>query len=127
MNKENTKALIDRFSFISPMNPLYRNDLNIPMCFDCGDGWFQLIWNLCEGLEKVVDDTFKVDQVKEKFGTLRFYVSYVNDEISSLIHNAEELSSKTCEICGKPGHLKVKGGWYRTVCDDEKEYNDFRK
>jgi hypothetical protein len=127
MNSENTKALIKRFKFISSKNPLYRNDLNIPMSFDCEDGWFKLIWELCEGLEKIIDKSFIVEQVKEKFGTLRFYVSYVNDDINSLIEKAELQSSITCEICGNPGELKIKRGWYRTVCEDEKDYQQIKK
>jgi hypothetical protein len=122
MNEENTRALIEGFKFISQRNPLYRNDLDIPMSFDCGDGWFPLIWKLCEDLEKVVGEEFMVDQVKEKFGTLRFYVSATNDEADRLIDNAERMSAGICELCGKPGRLKVKGGWFRTVCEDEKGY-----
>jgi hypothetical protein len=97
------------------------------MSFDCGDGWFNLIWNLCEDLDKVVGEEFRVDQVKEKFGTLRFYASGTNREAEALIRVAEKLSAITCEICGKPGKLKVKGAWYRTVCDNEVEYRPIMK
>jgi len=52
----------------------------MPFGFEHGDGWFDLVWTLCERLETVVaaveTDTgrsFHVLQVKEKFGGLRFY------------------------------------------------------
>jgi hypothetical protein len=39
------------------------------------DGWFNVVWRLCEDLEPLVADAgqpFQVLQVKEKFGGLRF-------------------------------------------------------
>ena len=54
----------------------------MPLGFQHGDGWFPLLWRLCESLEPVVAEAvkergkpFEVLQVKEKFGGLRFYVS----------------------------------------------------
>ena len=54
-------------------------------------------------------------QAKEKFGTLRFYVSTENEAIETAIQWAEMRSSKTCEVCGKPGKLSGPG-WLSTVC-----------
>lgn len=59
-------------------------------------------------------------QVKEKFGTLRFYVDYGEeyaDEIEKLIRQAENESAITCEDCGNPGKTRP-GGWIKTLCDD---------
>lgn len=55
-------------------------------------------------------------QVKEKFGSLRFYMTSNTDEIDDLIDKAEEKSYKTCEECGCPGKLR-NGGWMTTLCD----------
>ncbi len=59
---------------------------------------------------------FAVMQVKEKFGTLRFYCSGT-DAIDRYIRLAERLSALTCEDCGKPGKAN-DSGWIRTQCDD---------
>jgi hypothetical protein len=59
-------------------------------------------------------------QVKEKFGTLRFYVdtaSDVDDEACRLISEAEAESARTCEECGAPGKSTAKNFWYKTLCD----------
>ena len=56
-----------------------------------------------------------LDQVKEKFGTLRFYYSGGDDYISGLVSMAESMSGVTCEECGKPG-TQTSGGWIKTVC-----------
>ena len=47
--------------------------------FECGDGWYDIIDNLCANIEKVCEQYKKKSieviavQVKEKFGGLRFY------------------------------------------------------
>lgn len=56
-------------------------------------------------------------QVKEKFATLRFYMTSATDEMYDLISKAEARSSKTCEVCGQPGVLR-QGGWLQTLCDE---------
>jgi hypothetical protein len=59
---------------------------------------------------------FAVQQVKEKFGTLRYYCSG-NDAINNFVNLAGRLSSVTCEVCGRAGELRNKHGWYSTQCD----------
>lgn len=59
---------------------------------------------------------FAVQQVKEKFGTLRFYCPG-NEIIYTYVRLAEWLSSVTCEDCGKPGKAN-DSGWIHTLCDD---------
>ena len=56
-----------------------------------------------------------LDQVKEKFGTLRFYYSGGDDEISGMVRMAESMSGVTCEGCGNPGERRG-GGWVHTYC-----------
>jgi hypothetical protein len=97
------------------------------MCFgfECGDGWFDILKHLTEEITKV--DPYKeckVFQVKEKYGTLRFYIEDGNDEIDKLIENAEKKTLVTCEECGKIGTLRTDR-WWRVTCDEcEKEKNE---
>ncbi len=116
MNKENDQKLFDRFSFFHPELPMTEN----LMCFgfECGDGWFDLIWQLCLDIEKAKPtDDFIVVQVKEKFGGLRFYVDSATDEVFNIINKAEEQSYKVCEFCGTKEDVKIiKGGWLKSLC-----------
>jgi len=57
-----------------------------------------------------------LDQVKEKFGTLRFYYSGGDDYISGMVTLAEAMSGTTCEGCGNPGERRG-GGWVHTYCE----------
>ena len=58
-----------------------------------------------------------VTQVKEKFGTLRFYMDGYDERISAYEEFAEAMSARTCEECGCPGKLRTEG-WYRTLCNE---------
>ena len=56
-----------------------------------------------------------VGQVKEKFGTLRFYADNCDNTIDAMIRLAETMSEVICEDCGAPGTLGGQG-WLRTQC-----------
>lgn len=92
----------------------YNNDT---FCFQCNDGWYDILNNLCKQIEPLLKEGQFVVQIKEKFGGLRFYMNSSNDKIEGYICEAEKLSFKTCEICGKPGKLNGKG-WIRTLCEE---------
>ena len=88
--------------------------------FDCGDGWFQIIWNLGLMLEQLSPETV-ASQVKEKFGTLRFYVHECNDIGYDVVSITEHLSHRTCETCGWPktrvGPEEPGGYWIINACE----------
>lgn len=104
MNQDNASKLREGFPFLEPIY------------FECGDGWFQLIWDLCEAIEPLAPAAFAAVQVKEKFGGLRFYAGAVSKEVYKLIDGAEEKSFTICEQCGETGKVRY-GGWVRTLCD----------
>jgi hypothetical protein len=92
--------------------------------FEHEDGWFDILWRLCEGLEPLVAEferttglKFEVRQVKEKFGGLRFYVNHKTDAIDQRIGIAMEEAYRTCEVCGQPGRQR-EGAYSKTVCDE---------
>jgi len=68
-----------------------------------------------------------IAQIKEKFGTLRFYYDGGDDYVSGMVSLAESLSGLTCEKCGDVG-IPRNGGWLRTLCDThEEEYQQRTK
>lgn len=58
----------------------------------------------------------QIEQIKEKFGGLRFYYQGGDDEISGMVIMAERWANNTCETCGNKGERR-SGGWIRTLCD----------
>lgn len=127
------------------------------MCwgFEHGDGWYNIIDQLCANIQHHIDWSHKsnawdlewnkehpedqrevreicpqvvAEQVKEKFGTLRFYYQGGDDTVDGMVRMAETMTSVTCEQCAAPA--KTRGpGWIRTLCDThEEEYqNRFKK
>lgn len=125
MNEANTKRLLTAF-------PTLYGDHDKPMTetcmcwgFECGDGWFDLIFNLSKAIEQEAESSGitrssdlwpRAVQIKEKFGTLRFYVANGSKAIYDLIEKAEARSAQTCEDCGLPG-ITREGGWVHTTCN----------
>jgi hypothetical protein len=65
-----------------------------------------------------------VVQVKEKFGTLRFYVNSATGEQYNYISFAESMSGVTCETCGSPGK-RLGRGWVYTACEEHTKDDDW--
>lgn len=108
--------------------------------FAIGPGWWPIIEQLCKKIQShttwindqrnrqlannptnsVVPDYVEpvvVNQIKEKFGDLRFYYEGGDLYIRGLVSMAEEWAGNTCEECGKPGKTR-EGGWIKTLCDE---------
>ena len=64
---------------------------------------------------KEFPEKIQATQVKEKFGTLRFYTDAWHPIIDAYITFAENMSETTCEICGSPGAIN-DGGWLTVRC-----------
>lgn len=100
------------------------------MCwgFSCGDGWYEIIYNLSKKITEL-DQNVEAVQVKEKFGGLRFYINGGSDEVYKLIDEAEVEAYKTCEKCGSKDNVsQTETGWIFTLCEkcrtDRKENRD---
>jgi hypothetical protein len=84
---------------------------------ETADGWHWLLATVAEWIkEGGVPDGFGDDQIKSKFGTLRFYCHGSDARTAKIVAAAEWLSGAVCEECGAPGSVRP-GGWIRTLCD----------
>lgn len=92
----------------------------------CDEGWHHLVAK-CHLEMMEIDPNYKIYQIKEKFGGLRYYFDTKLDYMSEyrmfqITSKYELLSQETCEKTGKPGNLKYKQGLYKTLSQDfEKE------
>jgi hypothetical protein len=101
--------------------------------FEVEDGWYNLLDECMKKMQYFCDlcsrDGREVqvvaDQIKEKYGDLRFYVSVYgadkieDDIIDDIIYEAERKSRNTCEVTGENGVLCKRGGWFKTLCREE--------
>ena len=77
----------------------YLSNKHTAMCYgiQCPDRWYDLIDALCSQIQKYADQSSiicEANQVKTKFGGLRFYVTYSDPYIKGLINMAEMMSLK---------------------------------
>jgi NAD(P)H-flavin reductase len=96
-----------------------------------GEGWHELIRTLEENLNKI-DPEFELQQVKEKFGGLRYYAQTSGetgayDSFHQLISLAEEASFHLCEVCGEPGECKATRQWLKTLCETHRAEDEERR
>ena len=93
--------------------------------FQHRDGWFDLLWRLCESLEPIIveaeretNSPFEVLEVKAKFGGLRFHANYDREDVIAVVETACLESLMTCEVCGSRGQQVAGNGWIMTLCNE---------
>ena len=132
MKQELDKLLCERYPKM--MVNREKSMMETCMCwgFECGDGWFNILDQLMGNIQHHIDWKNKkeevvaqvtLDQVKEKFGTLRFYYTGGDDVIDGMVRMAESMSGVTCEECGNPGK-RIGGGWVTTLCEEHAKARD---
>ena len=93
---------------------------------DMPEGWKRAFGiDMCKDIRRVLVKAnylydYRVCQVKEKYGTLRWYdygaPSSIYRELQDVIDKYEGLSYRTCIWCGRPA-TKISQGWISPWCD----------
>lgn len=127
-NKEENKRLIERFPFLMPHNRWTDEE---PEDFDYSyteldampDGWRKAFGEqMCEEIREElvrVDylQKYRITQIKEKYGTLRWYdFGCAERMLREIIPKYEHLSARTCIRCGNSA-TKVSTGWISPYCN----------
>jgi len=122
MKKELQEKLFKKYPKIFKQRKLPMTETCMCWGIDTGDGWYALIDMLCSLLQWDIDRNkhaqIEAVQVKEKFGTLRFYVNGSDAKQDGIIDFAELLSGSICEECGSNKDVKQTTGWIYTRCSD---------
>ena len=92
---------------------------------DIDEGWYQIVLDCDKELTKL-DPDYKLHQVKEKFGELRYYIRQSDGcglgtlgVMNEIIQKYERLSSQTCEATGHHGVLmRASVGRLKTLNPD---------
>ncbi len=141
--------MIEHEAFVKEMQEKYPVMFSRPFVgFYIGAGWYQIIRSLCGNIQSHIDhinctrqklleknpynhpipeeiEPVVVDQIKEKYGGLRFYYTGGDNVIDGMVTMAESWAVHTCETCGNPGvnrSIQQTGqwlfrGWLTTLCD----------
>lgn len=97
----------------------WRKAFGLQMCEDIREAL------LCEGGKELLE-SYYILQIKEKYGTLRWYDECAPKSVHDIIYKYENLSYHTCINCGKPA-TKLSTGWISPYCDDcigDRNYTD---
>ena len=150
MNEKLQNQLFDKYPKIFKRANLSDEDKTINLKITCRDGWYELIDDLCEQIQARVNLVNKqkslylkkmpksivpiqsqglvceADQVKEKFGGLRFYVKGGDDFIHGAISLAESFSYRICADCGSKKTTNNRtarwsGDWRTARCNNCKD------
>jgi len=84
MNEKNTKQLLQKYPKIFAQHTKPMTETCMCWLFECGDGWYNILDMLCSLLQWDIEKNgypeIEAVQVKEKYGTLRFYTTGVYKE-----------------------------------------------
>jgi hypothetical protein len=121
MKKKLQDKLYAKYPKIFVQRKLSIQQSAMPWGFECDDGWYWLIDQLCGCIQSYIDENEKdyqleATQVKEKFGTLRFYTNGEMENIGGMIWLAEYMSGCICEKCGSTDKVTQTKGWIVTLC-----------
>ena len=90
------------------------------------DGWKDIVLDTDKMLA-YIDPDYEIHQIKEKFGTLRYYygskfeyASIQGRIMQAIAGYAESRSATICEVCGKWGDLDDSQYYVRTLCKEHK-------
>lgn len=127
--KMKNKKLCKRYPFIAVRN--WRTDEPIKSyqfthLDDMPDGWRTVFGRqMCEEIREVLTkgnylNEYRVIQIKEKYGQLRWYGNGVPEsiyyELEDIIYKYEQMSKRICIRCGRPA-TKISLGWISPWCD----------
>ena len=120
MKKELQDKLYEKYPKIFRQKDLPMTETCLCWGLECGSGWYTLIDKLCGYLQFHIDHNkhpqIETVQVKEKFGTLRFYTDGADDFQNGAIGFAESMSAEICEDCGSTDNVTRTTGWIMTKC-----------
>ena len=107
------------------------NDGYYRISSDIPTQWIYIVDQLCYSMQNRIDNVtiyggeFKMtvppqivcEQVKEKYGGLRFYTHGGDKEMEGMISMAEDMCWNTCEECGSHENLGTTTGYMIRKCE----------
>jgi len=120
-------------------------------------GWGNLCYMYLNRLTHLLDayerynvkEHLMIEQVKEKFGSLRFYYDFLPweeneieppewffEKFNNVVASFEDMTAYVCYNCGTVENLETYGGWIHTACpeceqkreeEEQKRYEEWQK
>ena len=134
MKKLTNKELVEKYPFLIIRTdwytgkPLSEDEINYEHTWwdDIPEGWAKAFGiQMCDELLEILKEgnclnDYRIVQIKEKYGGLRWYDNGIPLEIRekyyTWLKKYEDLSFETCIMCGEPATHKTRG-WINYVCE----------
>lgn len=121
------RLLVEKYPFLIPASAWDGEEIKN---YDYSYTWLDSLpvgWNkafgekmcaeIAEALKKSGNiEEYRIIEIKEKWGGLRWYDAGGTDETYEIIEKYEKISEKTCVKCGAPA-TKESVGWISPWCD----------
>lgn len=125
--KIRNKELIKEYPFLLPRNVwtgeiLKDYDYSFTELDCMPEGWKKAFGKLlCEDIKKELIkanflDKYRICEIKEKYGTLRWYDFGAPEEVTKILYKYEHISEYTCATCGKVNVPIYNSGWILPQC-----------
>lgn len=130
--REYNKALIAKYPWLeikyyndfNPYSESKPNRYDWTWLDDMPEGWrIAFGEQMCDEIQKELErvnfvDEYRIVQVKEKFGGLRWYTDGVpaTSKLDDIARKYERISEETCIECGRPATYRTTG-WICPYCD----------
>lgn len=127
IQERRNKKLIKEFPFLQIRNVWSGEVLDEPYFStwldDMPDGWRNAFGlKMCQEIKDLLVknnclNDYRILEVKEKYGTLRWYDNGGPKGLDAIISKYEDMSMCICPYCGKPTKYYTKG-WISYICED---------
>ena len=74
---------------------------------DCGDGWYEIIHNMCVKLDDIEKpDEFVITKIYDRYGDMDVHSKFGNNATRFAIEDFKDESTKICNACGNDKDLE---------------------
>ena len=126
-NRIRNKKLCERYPFLTPRNVWtgeFVGNYDWTLFDEIPTGWRKAFGK--DFVEELRDACIETDflnelfvtQIKEKYGSLRFYVGAAPEAVHQVIEKYEDISERRCICCGRPVDGPINNrGWIEPICE----------
>jgi hypothetical protein len=108
---------IPTYTELDSMDAGWRKTFGVAMCQEIKDALLR------DGGRKLLY-SYRIMQIKEKYGTLRWYDCNSTHDVHRIIDKYEYVSARTCIVCGRPA-IGMTNGWIEPYCEDCAKKNGY--
>lgn len=99
MDDNNTKKLFKQYKFL--------NKKTLPDGFECGDGWYKLVYDMCKEIKAINPPAeFVVTRVINKYEGLEIHTKNGTMRTRVVLDQYNTLSMDICDACGNERDLE---------------------